>query len=98
MTLDNIPESIRGEVMDDDTDGKLLREKLGISEEKFNAERREDTEKIPELVDCDDEGKIKNLELEDDEELISTNVKKGAKKLDEYNREKEIKFKPSEKS
>lgn len=108
MTLDNIPESIRGEVMDDDTDGKLLREKLGISEEKFNAirrdgkrkqsERSEDTEKIPELVDCDDEGKIKNLELEDDEELISTNVKKGAKKLDEYNREKEIKFKPSEKS
>merc|ERR1712032_780700 len=99
VTLDAIPESMRGEVMDEEGEGKAIREKLNLEEfiqkaAKKNMKKNEKSEKIPDLVKCDEDGNAEeDFSLEEDEEMISTNVKHRLEK--EREKEREIKFKPN---
>ena len=76
-TLDNSPESIRGTTFDDEIQGKLLRQKLGITEEEFNKEKNTKNlnESIPDLL-----SENNDIDLSNDEEIINTNIKKEKKK------------------
>ena len=96
-TLDNIPESIRGTTFDDEIQGKLLRQKLGITEEEFNKEKNTKNlnESIPDLL-----SENNDIDLSNDEEIINTNIKKEKKKennKEDKKEEKKIQFKPNKK-
>jgi len=103
VTLDAIPESIRGDVLDEEEECIKLREKVNFDEtaQKIEFERQaqfgvpkfnKKSEKIPELIKCDNKGNAEeDFSLGSDEEMISTNIKSRMAM------EKEIKFKPSSK-
>jgi len=82
-TLDNIPDCIRGNTYDEETKTKLIKQRLGISENEessLNNKKNLNNEKISRLfnpeTDQQNEGsENEDLSLEKDEELIDTKIK-----------------------